>query len=121
MFKEFPVAWAYALNVALGLLVSFGINMSEDVTGAVVTVATGVFAMFAALTVRPVAIAAFGAAMSTVLVAIGAFGFDLTTDQIGYLTAAVSVVLGFLTHQSVSPPGGVLDRPVIGARSSRVE
>lgn len=118
MIKEFPVAWAYALNVALGLIVSFGIDMSETVTGAVMTVATGVFAMLAALSVRPVAIASFGAAMSTVLVAVGAFGFDLSADQIGYLVAAVSVVLGFLTHQSVSPPGGELDRPVVTKTSS---
>lgn len=111
--REFPVAWAYALNVVLGLLVSFGVDLSPDMTGAITTIATGVFAMVAALSVRPIPIAAFGAAMATVLVAIGAFGFDFSADQIGYLVAGVSVVLGFLTHQSVSPPGGELDKPIV--------
>lgn len=111
--KDFPVAWLYALNVAVGLLVSFGLNLSTDATGAITVIATGVFTMVAALRARPVAIAVFGSAATTTLVAVGAFGFDLSSSQIGYAVAAVSVVLGFLTHQSVSPPGGELDKPVV--------
>jgi hypothetical protein len=110
---DFPAAALYALNTAVALFVSFGLPLSDDMVAAVSTIATAIFAGYAALVVRPVAIGMFGAAAATALTAAAAFGLDLTTDQIGLTVAAISIVLGFLTHQSVSPVGGELDRPVI--------
>lgn len=109
---DFPVALLYALNTAVALGVSFGLGWSPDQVAAVSTIATAVLAGIAAFMVRPISIGAFGAAATTALTAAAAFGFDWTTDQIGLTVAMISIVLGLLTHQSVSPPGGDLDKPV---------
>lgn len=116
--SDFPAALLYALNTAVALFVSFGLPLNSDQVAAVSTIATALLAGYAALKVRPVAIAMFGAAAATALTAATAFGFDLKPDQIGLLVAAISIVLGFLTHQSVSPPGGDLDKPVRAVGSS---
>jgi hypothetical protein len=110
---DFPAALLYALNTAVALFVSFGLPLSDDMVAAVSTIATAALAGYAALLVRPVAIGAFGAAAATALTAAVAFGLDWTPDQIGLTVASISIVLGFLTHQSVSPVGGELDRPVV--------
>jgi hypothetical protein len=110
---DFPAALLYAINTAVALFVSFGLPMSDDMTAAVSVIATAVFAGYAALLVRPVAIGAFGAAAATALTAAAAFGLDWSPNQIGLVVASISIVLGFLTHQSVSPVGGELDRPVV--------
>lgn len=110
---SFPVALLYALNTAAALAVSFGFGWSEDRVAAFSTIATAVLAGATALMTRPVPIAIFGAAAATVMTAAAAFGFNWTPEQIGLTVAAISIILGFLTHQSVSPIGGELDRPVI--------
>lgn len=109
---DFPAALLYAINTAVALAVSFGLSWSDTQVAAVSTIATAVFGGVAALMVRPVAIGMFGAAAATALSAAAAFGFSWTPNQIGLAVAAISIVLGFLTHQSVSPPGGDLDKPV---------
>jgi hypothetical protein len=110
---DFPAALLYAINTAVALAVSFGLDWSDTQVAAVSTIATALLAGAAALSVRPIAIGMFGAAAATALTAAAAFGFDWTPEQIGLTVAAISIVLGFLTHQSVSPPGGELDRPVV--------
>jgi hypothetical protein len=110
---DYPAAALYALNTFVALLVSFGLGLSDDKVAAISVIATALLAAGAAIKTRPLPIAAFGAAAATVLSAVAAFGYDLSPDQIGGVVASISIVLGFLTHQSVSPVGGELDRPVV--------
>lgn len=114
---DYPAAVLYAINTAVALAVSFGLGLSGGQVSAITVISTAVLTGLAALLTRPIPIAAFGAAASTALVAVAAFGYDFNADQIGNIVAAISIVLGLLTHQSVSPVGGELDRPVRGVAS----
>jgi hypothetical protein len=108
--KSFPAVALYALNALVSFLVAFGLNLSATQTGAIVTIATAVFAGAAALMTRPITVSAFSAAAATGLAALGAFGLNLSADKIGSAVVLLSVVLAFLTHQNVSPVGGELDK-----------
>jgi hypothetical protein len=98
-----PVAIMYVLNVAVSLLVSWGLKLTADQVGAITTIATAVVTLVTAFTVRPVPLTVIKGAAATVLVAFSAFGLHLTVNQIGYSTAALSIIVGFLLRQSVTP------------------
>jgi hypothetical protein len=98
-----PVAIMYVLNVAVSLLVSWGLKLTADQVGAITTIATAVVTLVTAFSVRPVPLTVVKGAAATVLVAFSAFGLHLTVNQIGYSTAALSIIVGFLLRQSVTP------------------
>jgi hypothetical protein len=113
-FRLEPAAILYGLNALIALLVAYGLPLTQDQTGAIVTVATAVLAIWAALTTRPVVVSTITGAVGTALAAVAAFGLELSADQIGATVMALSVVLALLLRQNVSPAtpaaGGELPR-----------
>jgi hypothetical protein len=106
----FPAVLLYALNSVVALLVAYGLHLDAGQVGAVTIVATAVLTGVAALLTRPIVVSTVSAAAATALAALASFGFHLSADQISTAVVVLSVVLGFLTHQNVSPVGGSLDR-----------
>ena len=106
----FPATLLYALNSVVALLVAYGLHLNAGQVGAVTVIATAVLSGAAALMTRPIVVSTVAAASATVLAAIAAFGFTLSADKISTAVVMISIVLGFLTHQNVSPVGGALDR-----------
>lgn len=106
----FPATLLYALNSVVALLVAYGLHLSAGQVGAVTVIATAVLTAVSALLTRPIVVSTVSAASATVLAALAAFGFDLSADKIATTVVMISIVLGFLTHQNVSPVGGELDR-----------
>lgn len=98
-----PVAVLYAVNVAVALVVSFGFGLSHNQVAAITVIASAVLTLPAAFTARPVALGAITGAITTGLTAAAAFGLNLSSEQVGYAAAGVSVVVGLFTHQSVIP------------------
>lgn len=112
MVRDFPAAWAYTIAVVLDAIVAFGLPLDDSMKAAVITVITAAFTLAVSATVRPVPIAVIGGALTSLLTGLAAFNLDLGSDRIKVLVVAIVAVLGLLTHQNVSPPGGVLDKPV---------
>jgi hypothetical protein len=106
----FPAVLLYALNAFVAWLVAFGLNLSASQTGAITVLATAVLTGAVALMTRPIVVSTVAAAGATALAALASFGFSFSADQISTSVVLISLVLGFLTHQNVSPVGGVLDR-----------
>ncbi len=102
-FKLDPVVWLYALNSVVALVVSFGLPLSADQTGAITAIATAVLGLIAAFQVRPVDVPAIKALLSGALIAGGAFGLHLGANQIGELTVVVGIVVSLLLRQAVTP------------------
>ncbi|MBC6458437.1 hypothetical protein [Actinomadura sp. HBU206391] len=98
-----PAAILYAVNAAVALLVSYGLDLTRDQVSAVTVIVTGVLAAAVAALTRPVVVSTITGAAATVLTAMAAFGFELTADQIGATVTALSIVLALLLRQNVSP------------------
>lgn len=108
-----PVVVLYALNILIALAISFGLPLSHDMVQAIITIATAVLTFSAAVVTRPVTLSICSAAATTALTACAAFGLHLTTDQIGEVAGALSLVVAYLTHQAVTP---VAKMPVDASR-----
>jgi hypothetical protein len=104
--KFYPATILYALNTAVAFLVAFGLNLSATQTAAITTIATAVLGIAVAFTVRPPAVPVISAAFASALAAGASFGLHLSPNQIGVTIAALSLVVGFLTHQNVTPKAG---------------
>src|SRR5918992_1883807 len=102
-----PAVVVYAVNVAVALLVAYGLPLTADMTGALTTLATAFVTVWTAATTRPVVVPAITGAVGTALAAVAAFGLDLSADQIGATVAAVSIVLALLFRQNVTPAAKV--------------
>lgn len=98
-----PAVILYGLNAVVALLVSFGLPLDADKTGAITVFATAVLAIWTAATTRPVVVSSITGAVGTMLAAVAAFGFDLTANQIGSVVTVLSIVLALLLRQNVSP------------------
>lgn len=109
-----PVKWAewvkresvvilYVANVAVALLVSWGLKLTPAQVGAVTTITSALVTIITAFAVRPVTVPLIKGAATTLLVAFSAFGLHLSTSQIGYSTAALSIIVGLLLRQNVTP------------------
>jgi len=103
IFGYEPAVIVYALNAAVALLVSFGLPLSHDQTGAITLVVTAVLAAVVAAMTRPVVVSTITGAAASVLTAVAAFGLHLTGDQIGTTVTALSIALALLLRQNVSP------------------
>jgi hydrogenase-4 membrane subunit HyfE len=83
--------------------VSWGLKLSTDQVGAVMTIATAAITLVTAFAVRPVSLPLIKGSAATILVAFSAFGLHLTANQVGYSTAVLSIVIGLLLRQNVVP------------------
>jgi hypothetical protein len=98
-----PIVVLYVLNTVVALAVSFGLPLSHSMVQAVATIATAVLTFSAAVVTRPVTLSICAAAATTALTAAAAFGLHLTSDQIGEFVGLLSLVIAFVTHQTVIP------------------
>ncbi|NJP24476.1 hypothetical protein FLW53_09690 [Microbispora sp. SCL1-1] len=103
IFNREPAVWVYAVNSLVALLVAFGLNLSQEQTGAITTIATGVLAAVVAVLTRPFVVSALTGAVGTVLTAVAAFGLELSSDQIGAFVTALGVVLSLVLRMNVTP------------------
>jgi hypothetical protein len=98
-----PALYLSIVNAALAAAVAWGLPLSHIQTAAVITIVTAVLAMATAVLTRPVEVSALTGAGVTLLTALGAFGLHLTQAQLGTGVALVSIVLGLILRQHVSP------------------
>jgi hypothetical protein len=108
--KNFPALVAYALNVVLALVVSFGV-VSTTQAHVVLTVATALAGLVTVFLHKPVQIPVAATLFSTVLVAIGGFGMHLSSAKVAALTAAFSMLAAWFTHQQSVPSALVAEVP----------
>lgn len=106
-----PAVIVYAVNALVAALVAWGLDLSDEQTGAINTIVTGVLAAVVAAMTRPVTVSAITGAAATVLAALGAFGLELSAEQIGSSVALGSIVLALLLRQNVSPAQAVTASP----------
>jgi hypothetical protein len=106
-FRAEPATILYGVNAAVALLVAYGLDLSTDQVAAISVIATGVLTVVTAATTRPVVVSSITAAVGTCLTAVAAFGLHLSADQIGATVTALSIVLGLLLRQNVSPAPAV--------------
>jgi hypothetical protein len=85
------------------MLVSFGLNLSADKTGAIVVIATALLALVTAVTARPVAVSVLAGIGTSVVTACAAFGLGFNPAKLGTLVAFLTVVMGLLLRQHLSP------------------
>ena len=102
-----PAVLLYVTNALVAMLTAWGLSLTANQQGAIDTIVTGVLALAVALTTRPVVIPVAGAAAITVLTAFAAFGLHLPPNALSATVAVASIVLGFLTHQAVTPTPAV--------------
>lgn len=89
----------------MALCVAWGItSISAHDMGLILTISTGVLAFITALLARPPAVPIAKGAAATVLVAFAGFGvLHLTADKIAATTAVISIFLGLLFRQNLTP------------------
>lgn len=98
-----PAVVLYGLNAVLAALVTFGLPLSHDQTAAIVTIATALLALVAALSVRPVSVAAITGGIAVIVTAAAAFGLHVTQAQLGAAIPVLSIVLALVLRQAVVP------------------
>ncbi len=106
IIKTEPAMILQVLNLGIAMLVSFGLNLSADKTGAIVVIATGLLALVTALTTRPWHVPVLAGIATSVLTACAAFGLDWSQARIGSLVAFLTVIMGLALRQHLSPKYG---------------
>lgn len=106
-----PAAILYGVNAAVALLVAYGLDLSQDQVAAISVIATALLTIVTAAMTRPVVVSSITAAVGTCLTAVAAFGLHLSADQISATVTALSIVLGLLLRQNVSPAPAVKAMP----------
>ena len=96
IFGQEPAFWTMAIQAALVLLVSFGLNLSDTQTGAIIIAVNAVMGVALAVLVRPINIAVFSTLIQAALTFVTAFGLAFTPQQIGALTAFAGVVFSLI-------------------------
>lgn len=98
-----PLTVSWAVSTAATLGVGFGLSLSKDQTGAIVTGITGLAAVVSAFTSRPWYVAGVTGGATSALAACAAFGLKLPPETISAATAALGMILGVLSTGSVVP------------------
>jgi hypothetical protein len=108
-FKWNPAYYLMVLNALVALAVAYfpGLNLTDTTTAAITTGATALAGVGTVLLVRPVDIAAAVAGLGVAVQAGAAFGLHLTANQAATGAAALSVVLGLVFHQTVTPQAAI--------------
>jgi hypothetical protein len=103
LIKTEPAVIMMGVNAGVALGVSWGLHLSTDQMGAVTIIATAVLSIITALLARPVSTPVIKGAVTSVLIALGAFHLHLAPSAIGTTVTALSIVLGLLFRQNLTP------------------
>lgn len=102
--KREPTLWISAVGSILSLIAGFGLDfLTPEQAGLVVVVLNAVLGVVNALTVRPVAPAAFTYLVAAVATLVAAYGVEVSQSMVGAVNAAVLAVLALLLRGQVSP------------------
>lgn len=108
IFGYEPAVIVYAVNALVAALVAWGLDLTDEQTGAINTIVTAVLAAVVAAMTRPVSVSAITGAAATLMTALAAFGLDLSAEQIGTSVTVGSIILALLLRQNVSPAPAVV-------------
>lgn len=103
IFGQEPAFWTMFVQALLVLLVSFGLNLTEVQTGAIIAVVNGVLGVVLAFATRPINIGVFVTLFQVLFTLIATFGLNITTEQIGSATAFLGLILFLFVRQQVVP------------------
>lgn len=103
IFGQEPAFWTMFTQALLILLVSFGLNLSEVQTGAIIAVVNGVLGLALAFGTRPINIGVFVTLFQVLFTLIATFGLQVTSEQIGSATSFLGLILFLLVRQQVVP------------------
>ena len=98
-----PAAILFGLNACIALATAWGLNLSQDAQGALVTIATAVITIVTAASTRPVGLQLITGAVASAALAFGAFGLHLSSDQVSSGTVVLSIILGGIFHLAHTP------------------
>ena len=98
-----PITITWAVSTAATLGAGFGLHLTKDQTGAIVTGVTGLAAVVSAITSRPWYVAGVTGGATSALAACAAFGLKLSPETISAATAALGIILGVLSTGSAVP------------------
>jgi len=103
LIRTEPAVILFGVNTAVALAVSWGWHLTADQTGAITVITTAVLSILTAVLVREVSLPVIKGGLTSVLIALGAFHLHFSPSAIGSTTAAVSIVLGLLLRQNLTP------------------
>ena len=107
IIKLNPSAILFGLNAAIAMATAWGLNLSPDAQGALVTIATAVITIVTAAATRPVGLQLITGAVASAAVAFGAFGLHLSAGQVSTGTVMLSLVLAGIFHLAHTPVAAV--------------
>lgn len=98
-----PAFWTMFAQALIVLLVAFGLNLTQNQTGAIIAVVNGVIGVILAFSTRPINVGVFVTLFQVLFTLIATFKLDITTEQIGSATAFLGMILFLLVRQQVVP------------------
>ncbi len=103
LIKGEPALITFLLSTAAALAAAYWTKVTPGQEAAVTVIGTALAAVLTAALARPVQVPVIAGAVGTVLSASAAYGLHLTTNQIATTTAEISVALGLLLRQHLTP------------------
>src|SRR5258708_25117608 len=103
IIKLTPSAILFGINAVIAMAPAWGLTLSPDAQGALVTIATAVITIVTAASTRPVGLQLITGAVASAAVAFGAFGLHLSAGQVSTGTVILSIVLGGIFHLAHTP------------------
>lgn len=99
-----PATMLYGLATGIDILISFGfVHLTTGQRGAVLTIATGLLTVVQMFFVREWSVPVIVGAVTTGLTACAAFGFHLSDHTLGTIASVLTIGLGLLLRQAVTP------------------
>lgn len=100
-----PAVVFFAVNAAVAIGTTWGLKLTSDETGALLVSTTAIISALTALLARPARVPVVKGAVVTVLTAMEAFHLHLSQTFIAGTAATLSIVLGLLFRQNLTPKG----------------
>lgn len=113
LIRTEPAVFLNGVAAFASVCAAFGFRASPHQVAAVATIATAVVTIGTAWLARKVSVAAITGAVATIAVASAAFGLHLSAAEIGAAAPLVSLVVGLLLRQALTPVVSMPKRPVI--------
>lgn len=107
-----PALIAWGANGGIALIVGYLTPLSAGQAAAVTIITTAVATIYTAATARPVTVSVIMGALATLAPAVGAFGLHLPAADVTAALSVLSIVLGLLTRQAVTPAAKLRRPPV---------
>jgi len=97
-------AWIGVANASVAVLVTQKfVSWSPEQTSLVLSLITAVFAVIAAIAVRPFPVPVLSGLLTAVLTLAAGFGFSITDEQVGIWNALLVGVMGLVMSTRTSP------------------